>query len=513
MLLYFCIHGSVVMVGIRNGISVTRRDRLQRIAIIIIGVSGCSVFIGYGSCLQKTIGLIGVLENGYIIHGDLGESAELVQYLDHLLDTAAVGENIFPLSLGILAVLGDGLDGSGLDQAFVIVDLLAAAGDGTVVKMECGEIGRLAEVILFPLIEILDAVCIDRVGLTFFDHVTGKILAGILRVSAGGLRITVHIPIGQGVVPGNRGAEIGSVFINALNKDGAAGPVVLDADGLADPVPGELPDLVLDGLLGDLHDPGIQKVLDVGGLENLIKRVEITGELQALQRPEGLQRSGFIAPEKSIRIDGLQRRGEDHTSQPGEVHEGMGRDPRDVALQDHTGGLILQVGPGSGVLLAEGGHLAGAADDQGAGPLIVEIGEAGADHLRGAAGGGRGAVGGRPGDINFHGDHDRTEIDLVPLIRKFVPAVTVAPAVPVAPVAVLFAPVPLPVFLRGTGRAVQGGKADHHADDQENGQKDFEFFHLSQPLYNNFIKTLCYHTINTRSCQGKEPKTPDLVPK
>ena len=379
--------------------------------------------------------------------------------------------------------------------------------------MERGKISRLAEIILFKLVEMLDTFWGDTEGLALFDHVTGETLARRLRVRAQRLRGAVHIGVGQSIVPSDSSAEIVAVFVDAFNEDGAAGFVILDTDGLPDPVPGELPDLVLDGLLGDFHDSGIQKVLDVGGLENLVERVEISGELQTLQRTEGLQRSGFIAPDKRIRIDGLQRRGENNASQSGEVHESMRGDLRDVALQDHTGGLVFQIGPGSGVLLAEGGHLTGAADDQGAGPLIVEIREAGTNHLRGAAGGCRGSVGDCTGCIDFHGDRHRTEVDLVPLVGKLVPTVGIAPAVPVTPVAVLFAPVPLPVFLCGAGRAVQGGKTDHHADDQENGQKDFHFFHLSLPLYNNFIKTLCYHTINTRSCQGKGQKTQHLVPK
>ena len=327
---------------------------------------------------------------------------------------------------------------------------------------------------------MLDALRRDTEGLTLFNDFTGKRFTSIRAERLGS---AVDLGVSGCVIPSDCGLEIVAVLVDALDEDGAAGLVVLDADGLADPVPGELPDLILDGLLGDLHDSGIQKVLDVGGLEDLVEGVEIAGELQALQRPEGLQRSGFIAPDKGIRVDGLQRRGENHASHSGEVHEGMGRNLRDVALQNHAGGLVLQIGPGSGVLLAEGGHIAGAADDQGAGPLVVEIGEAGADQLRGAAGGGRGAVGGRPGDVDFHGDRHGTELDLVPLIRKLVPAVIVAPAVPVTPIAVLFAPVPLPVYPRCAGGGVQGCKADHHADHQENGQKDFHFFHLSLPLY------------------------------
>ena len=481
--LYLGFHSPVVMVGVLDGIPVVRRDRLQRGAVVIVGIFGCPGIIGHGSCFQKTIGLIGVLENGYIIHGDLGKSAELVQNLDHLLETAAVGENIFPLSLGILAVLGDGLYGSGFNQAVFVVKLLTAAGNGAVVKMESGEIGRLAEVVLLKLVEMLDTLRCDAVSLALLDHVTGKVFPGFLRIGAGRLGITPDIGVGQSVVPGDRSLEIIAVLVDTLNEDGASGLVVFDTDGPPDPVPGELPDLILNCFLGDLHDSGVQKVLDIGSFEDLVEGIEIAGELQALQRAEGLQGSRLIAPNEGVRIDGLQRRGENHTSQSGKIHKGVGGNPRDIALQNHAGSLVLQVGPGRRVLLAEGGHLAGTADDQGAGPLIVKIREAGTDQLRGAAGGRRGSVRSRPGDVDFHGDHDRSEIDLVPLVRELVPAVTVAPAVPVTPVAVLFTPVPLPVFLRGAGRGVQGSKADHHADDQKNRQKDFEFFHLSQPLY------------------------------
>ena len=300
----------------------------------------------------------------------------------------------------------------------------------------------------------------------------------------------MDIAVCQGVIPCDRGAEVGSVLVDALNQDRAAGAVVFDADGPADPVPGELPDLILDVLFGDFHDPGIQKILDVGGLEDLVEGVEIAGELQALQRTEGLQGAGFLTPHEGVRIDGLQRRGENHALQPGEVHKGVGGDLRDVALDNHADRLVLQVGPGRGILLAEGGHLAGAADDQDTGPLVVEIREAGVDHLDGGSGGFRGGVGGGARGVDLHGNLHRTEVDLVPLVGKLVPAVVVAPAVPIPAVAVLFAPVPHPVSPVGAGRGMQGGKARHHADDQKYGQQDFQFFHCLQPLYNNFIKTL-----------------------
>ena len=356
--------------------------------------------------------------------------------------------------------------------------------------MESGGVGRLAQVVFLGFIEMLDAFGGDAEGLALLDHVTGEVLSGRFGIRAGRLGGAADIAVGQGVVPGDRGTEVISVLVDTFNQNRAAGAVVLEADRSADPVPGELPDLGLDGLLGDLDDSRIQKVRDVGGLEDLIQNLEITGGLQTLQLPEGLQLSGLIAPDKGVRIDGLQRRGKDHASQPGEVHEGVGRDLRDVALENHAGNLILQPGPGGGILLAEGGHLAGAADDQGAGPLVIEIREAGADHLDGAAGGGGGAVGDRTGGVDFHRDLHGVKVNLVPSVGELVPAVGIAPPVPVSIVAVLFTPVPLPVFSCGAGGAVHGGKADHHADDQENGQKNSQLFHCLNPLYNNFIKTL-----------------------
>ena len=483
-------HDTHVVIGIGNRCLITAD--VFDIAVAGVGVSCGLRGIGtncLGGFCQQTGGWIVSVFNrccsGRRSGFDFGDLPGGIESLYHLL-RGAVGQNVIPVShTASVSAIGDGRGLTGLDQAGIAVELLEAGRGTAVVQMEAGKVSRLTEVIDFPVIDVLDTFRCDAEGIAFCNDIAGQALSGGIRADGlrSGLEAADRTVLGDGHIPGNRGAEVISVLIKTLDEDGASGLVVLDADGLPDPVPGELPDLILDGLLGDFHNSGIQKVLDVGGLENLVERVEISGELQTLQWTEGLQRSGFIAPDKRIRIDGLQRRGENYASQSGEVHESMRGDLRDVALQDHSGGLVFQIGPGSGVLLAEGGHLTGAADDQGAGPLIVEIRKAGTNHLRGAAGGCRGSVGDCTGCIDFHGDHDRIEVDLVPLIGKLIPAVTVAPAVPVAPVAVLFTPVPLPVFLRGTGRGVQGSKADHHADDQENGQKDFHFFHLSLPLY------------------------------
>ena len=498
--LNLAVHRAVVVIGVLDGVGVgdgsgggvdlVSLDGLQDVVLIVVGIIGDFTGFGHGSGVQETgLFVINIDDVVASVGRDPFDSAKLVQRLDHLLETAAVCEDIFPEAVGFLAVVLDRLQRTGLGDAGLVGKGLGAAGDNAVVKMEGGGVGRLAEVVFLFLVEMLDPIGGDAVGFTLLDHITGEALAGGNGVGARRLGNTVHIGIGQSVVPGDLGAEV-AVLIDALDQDRAAGLVVLDADGLADPVPGELPDLILDGLLGDLHDFGIQKVLDAGCREDLVEDIEIAGVLNALQLLEGLQLSGLIAPDKGVRIDGLQRRGKDHASQPGEVHEGVGGDLRDVALENHAGDLILQVGPGGGILLAEGGHLASAADDQGAGPLVIEIREAGADHLDGAAGGGGGAVGDRTGGVDFHRDLHGVKVNLVPFVGELVPAVGIAPPVPVSIVAVLFAPVPLPVFSCGAGGAVHGGKADHHADDQENGQKNSQLFHCLNPLYNNFIKTL-----------------------
>ena len=141
--------------------------------------------------------------------------------------------------------------------------------------MEGGKIGRLTEIVLFKLIEILDTVGVNRVGLALLDHFAGEIFVRCFRIRTERLGGTVNIGIGQRVIPGDRRTEVGSVLVDALNQDRTAGAVILDTNGLADPIPGELPDLILDGFLSDLHDSGIQKILDVGGLENLVEGIEI----------------------------------------------------------------------------------------------------------------------------------------------------------------------------------------------------------------------------------------------
>ena len=41
--------------------------------------------------------------------------------------------------------------------------------------MESGKIGRLTEVVLFKLVQVLNAVLVDGIGLAFFDHFAGKV--------------------------------------------------------------------------------------------------------------------------------------------------------------------------------------------------------------------------------------------------------------------------------------------------------------------------------------------------
>ena len=365
----------------------------------------------------------------------------------------------------------------------------------TAVEIESGVIGLLAEVI--PLLLIIGASAIreDGEGLALLHNLAGQIRryvsGGVHGVDADGLRVAVGVHVGFVDVFDDRIIGI-AVFVNAIDTDRTAGGVVLDPERLPETEPCQLGDLILNGLLGDLYDPGVQEILDIAGLEDFVQVVQIAGILQTLQLLEGRELPNLIAPGEGHGVNGLQRHGENHASEQREVDKGIGGDRRDIAIQDHAGGSVLQVGPGSGVQLVKLRHLTGAADNQRFGPLVEIVGKAGGREPGGAAGGRRraGGIGAQRGGDVLNGNTHFRKLRLDPETVRVDGAVPGNIAVPV-PVVMVVIPVPLPVGPGGTGLAAQRCKAEHHAENQKHGQGNFHLFHVSTSyIYKDFMITI-----------------------
>ena len=306
-------------------------------------------------------------------------------------------------------------------------------------------------------------------------HVSG----GVHGVDADGLGVAAGAQVGLVDIFDDRVIGV-AVLVDAIDADRAAGGVVLDAERLPETEPGQLGDLVLDGLFGDLYDLCIQEVLNVAGLENLVQVVQIAGVFETLELLEGRELPDLIAPGEGFGVNAFQRHGQDHASEQREVDKCVGGDRRDIPVENHAGASVLQVGPRGGVQLVELRHLTGAADDQRSGPLVEVVGEAGGHEPGGAAGGCRraGGIGAQGSGDVLDGNTHLGKLGLDPEPVRVDVAVFVDVTIPI-PVVMVVVPVPLPVTPGGTGLAAQRCKAEHHAEHQENGQGNFHLFHVS----------------------------------